>query len=39
MAYFQNGDKERAKKELQAALSISDTFMGAEEAKKVLENL
>ena len=39
MAYYQKGDKERARNELQAALGISDTFDGAEEAKKVLKGL
>jgi tetratricopeptide (TPR) repeat protein len=39
MAYYQKGDRERAKKELQAALSISDSFMGAAEAKRILSGL
>jgi Flp pilus assembly protein TadD len=39
MAYYQKGDKERAKKEMQRALNISDTFRGAEEAKRVFAEL
>ena len=39
MVQFMNGDKEGAKKNLQAALKLSDKFPGAEEAKKTLTAL
>ena len=36
MAYFKNGDKENAKKELRKALELNPGFPGAEEAKDTL---
>jgi Tfp pilus assembly protein PilF len=36
MAYFKNGDKENAKKELRKALELNPRFSGAEEAKDTL---
>ena len=35
-AYAQNGDKAKARKALEAALAISGTFAGADEARKAL---
>ena len=39
MAQFMNGDKVGAKKNLQAALKLSEKFPGADEAKKTLASL
>jgi len=39
MAYFKNGDKENAKRELKKAIELDAKFAGAEEAKGVLEKL
>jgi len=39
MAQYMNGDKDGAKKNLQAALKLTDKFPGADEAKKTLEAL
>jgi Tfp pilus assembly protein PilF len=39
MAYYKNGDKEFAKKELRKALELDPKFSGAEEAKDILEKL
>jgi len=39
MVYFKKGEKARAKTELQKALSLSKTFAGADEARKVLKGL
>jgi tetratricopeptide (TPR) repeat protein len=39
MAQHKNGDKAGAKKSLQTSLKLSQTFRGAEEAKKVLNEL
>jgi tetratricopeptide (TPR) repeat protein len=39
MAYFKNGDRENAKKELKKALELSPGFPGAEEAKDTLAKL
>ena len=39
MAYYKNGNKELARKEINAALKINQTFDGAEEAKNTLKKL
>jgi tetratricopeptide (TPR) repeat protein len=39
MAYFKNGDKEEAKRELKRALALDSKFPGAEEAKDTLSKL
>ena len=39
MAYYKNGDKELAKKELKKALELDPKFSGAEEAKDTLAKL
>jgi len=39
MAYFKNGDKENAKRELKKAIELDAKFAGAKEAKGVLEKL
>ena len=39
MAYFKSGETAKAKQELETALSLSDTFPGADEAKKTLKQL
>jgi tetratricopeptide (TPR) repeat protein len=36
MAYYKNGDKEQAKRELRKALELDSKFPGAEEAMKIL---
>jgi Tfp pilus assembly protein PilF len=37
MAYYKNGDKENAKKELEKALELDSKFSGAEEARATLK--
>jgi Tfp pilus assembly protein PilF len=37
MAYFKNGEKENAKKELKKALELDSKFSGAEEARATLK--
>lgn len=39
MAQYMNGDRDGAKKSLQAALKLTDKFPGADEAKRALEGL
>jgi Tfp pilus assembly protein PilF len=39
MAYFKNGDKELAKKELAKALALDPKFTGADEARTTLQAL
>jgi Flp pilus assembly protein TadD len=39
MAYYQNGDKELAKKELKKTLELDANFSGAQEIKGILEKL
>jgi tetratricopeptide (TPR) repeat protein len=39
MAYYKNGEKENAKRELKKALELDSKFEGAEEAKEVLSKL
>jgi len=39
MAYFKNGEKENAKRELKKALELNSKFQGAEEAKEVLSKV
>jgi Tfp pilus assembly protein PilF len=39
LAYYKNGEKELARKELKKALSLDPKFPGAEEAKAALEKL
>ncbi|HUL30491.1 MAG TPA: tetratricopeptide repeat protein, partial [Thermodesulfobacteriota bacterium] len=39
MAYYKNGDKELAKKELKKALELEPKFSGAGEAKEALSKL
>ena len=39
MAYFKNGDKELAKKELRRALELDPKLSNAEEAKGILQQL
>jgi Tfp pilus assembly protein PilF len=39
MAYYKNGDKELAKKELRKALELDPKFSGAEEAKDALTRI
>jgi Flp pilus assembly protein TadD len=39
MAYYKNGNKEEAKRELKKALELDPKFIGAEEAKEVLQSL
>jgi tetratricopeptide (TPR) repeat protein len=39
MAYYKNGNRDLARQELNRALSLSQDFEGANEAKKALENL
>ncbi|MFC1885833.1 tetratricopeptide repeat protein [Thermodesulfobacteriota bacterium] len=39
MAYYKTGDKRKAKKELEKALNLSNTFEGVMEAKKTLAEL
>ncbi len=39
MAQHKNGDKAGAKRSLQASLKLSENFPGADEAKKVLNEL
>jgi len=39
MAYYKKGDKAKAKAQLEKALSLSDKFDGADEARSVLGEL
>ena len=39
MAYYKKGDKERARTELEKALSLNQNFAGADEARKVLAEI
>ncbi|MBI5745822.1 MAG: tetratricopeptide repeat protein, partial [Nitrospirae bacterium] len=39
MAYYKNGDKDQAKKELAASLKQNSNYPGADEAKRVLQEL
>jgi Tfp pilus assembly protein PilF len=39
MAYYKNGDKELAKKELKRALELDPKFSGAQDAKDTLATL
>jgi tetratricopeptide (TPR) repeat protein len=39
MAYYKNGDKEQAKRELKKALELNPKFQGAEEARDTLDKL
>jgi Tfp pilus assembly protein PilF len=39
MAYFKNGDKANARKELKKALELNPKFSGFEEAQKALQSL
>ena len=39
LAYYKKGDTDRARDQLEKALSISDDFDGAEDARKVLAEL
>ena len=39
MSYFKNGENEKARQELEKALSLDKSFNGAEEAEKVLAGL
>jgi Flp pilus assembly protein TadD len=39
MAYFKNGDKANARKELKKALELDPKFTGFEEAQKTLQSL
>jgi Flp pilus assembly protein TadD len=39
IVYYQNGDKDLAKKELKRALELDPNFQGAEEAKEALNKL
>jgi hypothetical protein len=39
MAFYKKGDHDNAKLQLEKALSLSQNFDGAEEAKKVLSGL
>ena len=39
MAYYKKGNAERARVALEKALSLGDTFDGADEAKRVLAEL
>ncbi len=39
MVYYKKGEKVRAKEQLEKALSLSDDFDGADEAKKILKLL
>jgi len=39
MAYYKNGNKEQARKELKKALELDRKFRSAEEAKDVLSKL
>ena len=39
MAYYKNGNKEEAKRELKKALALDPRFPGAEEAKKTIEEI
>jgi len=39
MAYYKNGEKENAKRELKKALELDSKFEGAEEAKEALSKL
>ena len=39
MAYHKKGENEKAKETLEKALSLNDSFEGAEEAKQILEEL
>ncbi len=39
MAYFKNGDKEQARKELKKALELDPKFSGAEEARTILDKI
>jgi Tfp pilus assembly protein PilF len=37
MAYYKNGDKEQARRELKKAIELDSKFPGAEEARKILQ--
>ena len=37
MAYYKNGDKENAKKELKRALELDSKFSGSDEARTALK--
>ena len=39
MAYYKKGDTERARSELEKALSLNENFTGADEARKTLADL
>ncbi|HLG30470.1 MAG TPA: tetratricopeptide repeat protein, partial [Candidatus Brocadiales bacterium] len=39
MAYYKNGNKDQAKKELEASLKLNENYPGAEEARKTLREL
>jgi Tfp pilus assembly protein PilF len=39
MAYYKNGDKDLAEKELKKALELDPKFPGAEEAKEALSKI
>jgi Tfp pilus assembly protein PilF len=39
MAYFKNGEKENAERELKKALELDPKFTGSEEAKNTLNKL
>jgi len=39
MAYFKNGEKENAERELKKALELDPKFIGSEEAKNTLNKL
>ena len=39
MAYYKNGNRDKAKEELNAALKIDPRFQGADEAKATLSAL
>ena len=39
MSYLKNGDRIKAKQELEKALSLNDSFDGSQEARKALADL
>ncbi len=39
MAYYKNGEKENARRELKKAVELDPKFSGSEEAKEVLAKL
>jgi len=39
MAYYKKGEKEKAKEQLEKALSLQSDFPGSDEAKRVLAEL